>query len=432
MNKSLYNKAVIYVISFGLIGLFSASNVLAEVRLADEAISYRKLGYEAQQKGDIDAAIQWYQKAANLDLSYPAPHNDLGILYEAKDSLDRAEASYKKALAISPDYEKAHTNLALLYERKGEKEKAAFHWIKRYKLGDPNSPWTKEAEKRLQALGLLAKVELEKKAEAIEKARKEALKKDGKEKIEEELDLSETPEPEEGKSGWTRLGKKKDEKKAEEITLTKKKDIERKRKKKAPEMEEEASLDDPKLSPKQKLALKKKALRAKRKREQSEDVIYEESAKEEPTSSEWTKMRKSSPRKATPKTIKKSTKKDVDKELERSLKLAEARLKKGKGAYTKKSNYKEKVFDSGARSYYLNARNYYKNGEHAKALTTIRTARKNYPEDASLMELEKSIKNKMKEERIADHYKEGMMHYRQNDYERARKEFESMLTIVPE
>jgi len=38
----------------------------------------------------------------------------------------------------------------------------------------------------------------------------------------------------------------------------------------------------------------------------------------------------------------------------------------------------------------------------------------------------------MKEERIEDYYKEGMIHYRQKDFAGARKEFEAILSILPE
>jgi len=129
--------------------------IYAKAVLSDEAVSYRENGYEAQQNGNIDAAISWYQKSAGIDPSYATPHNDLGILFETKGWLDRAETEYKKALAIDSNYEKAHTNIALLYEKKQEKEKAAFHWMKRYKIGAPGDLWTDEALARLKKLDLL-------------------------------------------------------------------------------------------------------------------------------------------------------------------------------------------------------------------------------------------------------------------------------------
>jgi len=62
---------------------------------------------------------------------------------------------YQKALALNSNYLEAHANLAMLYERTGEPEKAIYHWLKRYQLGDPNDQWTLRAEERLVSLGVL-------------------------------------------------------------------------------------------------------------------------------------------------------------------------------------------------------------------------------------------------------------------------------------
>ena len=310
--------------------------------LAEEAQSYREKGYDAQEKGEIDSAISWYQKAADLDSGYAAPHNDLGILFEAKGWLDRAESSYERALSINPDYEKAHTNLALLYERKGELEKAAFHWMRRYKLGRPDDPWTKEASQRLEKLGLI---------EEVGKKRKVKLKK----------------------------------------------------------YEREVRTEKPKVKIKEKKSKK--------------DI------------DEWTRVDIGSKKdKKETKKISKTTKSDLNSKLQESLRLAEERLRKEKGEKTKvsKQPIRKKISDTGVRSYYLKAQNYYRKGEYSKALDTIRTAKKAYSEDLSLLELEQSVKNKMKEERIEDHYNEGIVHYRRNDFQGARQEFEAILNILPE
>jgi tetratricopeptide (TPR) repeat protein len=123
--------------------------------LREEAVNYRVLGYEAQQRGDKSAALSLYQKAAALDPTYPAPLNDAGVLMEEQGRLEDAEGAYRKALALNPNYLEAHANLAMLYERRGDKERAIFHWLKRYQLGDPYDPWTARAEERLVALGML-------------------------------------------------------------------------------------------------------------------------------------------------------------------------------------------------------------------------------------------------------------------------------------
>lgn len=123
--------------------------------LREEAVNYRVQGFEAQRRGDAASALSFYQKAAALDATYPTPLNDIGVLLEDQGRLQDAEQSYQKALELNPNYLEAHANLAMLYERMGQKEKAIFHWLKRYQLGDPYDPWTARAEERLVALGVL-------------------------------------------------------------------------------------------------------------------------------------------------------------------------------------------------------------------------------------------------------------------------------------
>jgi len=124
-------------------------------RLRDEALAYRREGYDRQQRGDLEGALGAYQKAAALDPSFATPYNDLGVLYEQSGDVEMARRSYEEALVIDPSYASAHANLALLYEKLGQKEKAIYHWLKRYQLGDPHDPWTIHAEARLIALGVL-------------------------------------------------------------------------------------------------------------------------------------------------------------------------------------------------------------------------------------------------------------------------------------
>jgi len=191
--------------------------------VSSEAENYRTKGYEAQQRGDIDTAIEWYQKAASIKPEYASPHNDLGILFETKGWLDRAEAEYEKALTLDPNYKEVYTNLALLYERKGELEKAAFYWMKRYKLGNPNDPWNQEAKNRLEKLGLLDKTEQQ---APVKKPVEKKQKPEPKPKVIKYKKVAPAERPVEKKqkpeskpkikkdSGWTKIGPEKNKKSA--------------------------------------------------------------------------------------------------------------------------------------------------------------------------------------------------------------------------
>lgn len=344
MQRLFFTSVIILFISLIPFLSINTSYIYAAT-LDEEAASYRQKGYEAQEKGDIDTAITWYQKAVGLDPSYAAPHNDLGILFEAKGWLDRAEAEYQKAIAIDPGYEKAHTNLALLYERKGELEKAAFHWMRRYRLGKPDDPWTYEARRRLERLGLLEKTDRRKIKRRRPRSERETYYKKP------EVKKQKQAKP----SGWARVGPRRPREEAENKPVVK----------------------------------RRKPLK--------------------------------------PSTAKR---RDLDRELQESLRLAEERLREEKAKGSRIS--KKRISSPGAQSYYREASDYYERGEYARALDKIRSAKKDYPDDPSLLDLEKAIKNQMKEERIKDHYNEGIMRYQQQDFSGARKEFEAILNTLPE
>ncbi|MBN1586401.1 MAG: tetratricopeptide repeat protein [Candidatus Omnitrophica bacterium] len=115
-------------------------------------MAYRNQAYQLQMKGDKARAIEGYQKAIALDSTYPAPHNDLGVLYEEMGDFDKAERHYLKALQLDPNYVSGYSNLALLYERQGKMDRAVQFWEKRVDLGDPDDAWTVKARERLAVL----------------------------------------------------------------------------------------------------------------------------------------------------------------------------------------------------------------------------------------------------------------------------------------
>ena len=152
MHSHVLRPSIPVGVTFLLI-ISNANPAAAELR--EEAASYRTQGYEAQRRGDKAGALSNYQKAAALDSSYPTPQNDMGVLLEEEGRLEDAERAYQQALTLNPNYLEPYANLAMLYERTGQREKAIYHWMKRYQLGDPHDAWTARAEERLVALGVL-------------------------------------------------------------------------------------------------------------------------------------------------------------------------------------------------------------------------------------------------------------------------------------
>jgi Flp pilus assembly protein TadD len=120
----------------------------------NQAKDYREQGYKLQSMGDIQGAVTYYEKAAQMDPDYAEVYNDLGVLYEAMGDDQAAIEMYKKTLAMVPNYMPAYTNLAFLYEEKQDYDNASYYWKKRYDLGEEGEYWREVARQHLDQLNL--------------------------------------------------------------------------------------------------------------------------------------------------------------------------------------------------------------------------------------------------------------------------------------
>ena len=77
---------------------------------------YNDIGAYLIEKGELDEAIVWFQKAllARRYESPAFPHLNLGRVYERKGQWTEAIDSYKKSLALNPNYALARKALGRL------------------------------------------------------------------------------------------------------------------------------------------------------------------------------------------------------------------------------------------------------------------------------------------------------------------------------
>jgi Tfp pilus assembly protein PilF len=75
---------------------------------------YNDIGAYLIQKGQIDEAVPWLEKALQAPRyeSYCYPHMNLGRVFEAKRQWLRAKDEFRKALDQNPDYTPARQGLA--------------------------------------------------------------------------------------------------------------------------------------------------------------------------------------------------------------------------------------------------------------------------------------------------------------------------------
>jgi tetratricopeptide (TPR) repeat protein len=60
------------------------------------------MGEAYENKGQLDRALEFYNKAVALNPSYVRAHINRGDIYGKKGDRDRAIAAYRKALEIDP------------------------------------------------------------------------------------------------------------------------------------------------------------------------------------------------------------------------------------------------------------------------------------------------------------------------------------------
>src|SRR5438552_18569159 len=97
-----------------VIGVVSASPAFADAR--SDAKAQVAFGINVAQRGLWREAIYRWEKAVELDPSYPAAFNDLAIGYEHEGQFDKARKAYEKALELDPNNSQIRQNYELFKE----------------------------------------------------------------------------------------------------------------------------------------------------------------------------------------------------------------------------------------------------------------------------------------------------------------------------
>jgi|SRR4051812_26525381 Tfp pilus assembly protein PilF len=79
----------------------SAAPLAADTRT--DAKKQIEFGISVAQRGLWREAIYRWERAAQIDPTYAAAHNNLAIAYEHEGDLEKARAAYEKALELEPN-----------------------------------------------------------------------------------------------------------------------------------------------------------------------------------------------------------------------------------------------------------------------------------------------------------------------------------------
>ncbi len=90
--------------------------VLAEADERSDAQAQVDFGIVVAQRGLWNEAIYRWERASEIDPSYAAAWNNLGIAYEHQGSFDKARDAYEMALELEPDNVMIQQNYDLFRE----------------------------------------------------------------------------------------------------------------------------------------------------------------------------------------------------------------------------------------------------------------------------------------------------------------------------
>ncbi len=91
------------VLSLLVVTLLSLSAAPLAADARTDAKKQIEFGISVAQRGLWREAIYRWERAAQIDPTYAAAHNNLAIAYEHEGDLDKARAAYEKAIELEPD-----------------------------------------------------------------------------------------------------------------------------------------------------------------------------------------------------------------------------------------------------------------------------------------------------------------------------------------
>jgi Tfp pilus assembly protein PilF len=104
-----------YPVLFALL-LTAASAAPARADAREDAKKQVEFGISVAQRGLWREAIYRWERAAQLDPTYAAAHNNLAVAYEHEGDFDKARGAYEKAIELEPDNALIKQNYELFKE----------------------------------------------------------------------------------------------------------------------------------------------------------------------------------------------------------------------------------------------------------------------------------------------------------------------------
>lgn len=118
-----------------------------------QAKMYKNMGQEEYYKKNYDAAIQYYQKALELDPEYDTVCNNLGSVYYYKNDFMNAVKYWEQAILInSAENQDLYLNIGSVYADKLNDPEKAIYFLERHIELNPKDPQTSAIQEYIRTL----------------------------------------------------------------------------------------------------------------------------------------------------------------------------------------------------------------------------------------------------------------------------------------
>ena len=130
-----WRRCVITILTgIGIVLLSTLPGPFIEEQPNFQAEYYRNLGIALTERGQPHQAMNFINKALQLQPDYPSAHLNLGVLLAQTGQNDLAINHYYQALRIKPDYATAHNNIAIIHANQGQHDQAISHYRRALQL----------------------------------------------------------------------------------------------------------------------------------------------------------------------------------------------------------------------------------------------------------------------------------------------------------
>jgi tetratricopeptide (TPR) repeat protein len=115
-------------------------NCLAQEEDSTKAIELFNQGQDAHEKGDLKAAIEFYQKALKIFPEFPEAEYQLGVAFQSLGEFAEAEKAFRRALELREDWTLAMVGLGAVLVQNGKFDEAEAIIEKALELDGMNPP----------------------------------------------------------------------------------------------------------------------------------------------------------------------------------------------------------------------------------------------------------------------------------------------------